>query len=104
LKPVHKRREVISDLTEIYVWIGQDNLDAADHFLTAADGTFEEIQKNPDIGWERPWKNRKLTGIRSWRIRDFPNHLVFYREERTTIEIYAVLSGYRHLERALRKR
>ena len=104
MKALNKRRDVILDLAEIYAWIGERDLDAAERFLRAADHTFEQICKHPGIGWERPWKNRKLEGLRSWRIEEFHNFLAFYREENATIEIYAVLRGSRHLERALRKR
>jgi len=72
--------------------------------LAAVDKTFEEIKTNPAIGWARPWKNPKLAGMRSWRVRDFQNRLVFYREEKDAIRVYAVISGYRHLERALGRR
>ena len=104
MKPVFKRREVASDLTDIYVWIAEDNLDAAERFLAAVDRTFSEIQRNPELGWGRPWKIPELAGMRSRRVRDFPNILIFYREEQGAIQIYAVLSGYRDLEPALKKR
>ena len=104
MKPLHKRAEVPFDLADIYAWIGDRNLEAAERFLEAADSTFEQIRRHPSIGWERSWKNRRLLGLRSWRVEGFHNFLVFYREEMTSIEIYAVLRGSRHLERALRRR
>ena len=104
MKALQKRREILFDITNIYVWIGEHNIDAAERFLVSVEQTFEQIRRNPGIGWERSWRNRKLEGVRSWRIRNFPNYLVFYREQQQTIEIYAVLSGYRHLERALARR
>jgi toxin ParE1/3/4 len=68
------------------------------------DGTFEQIRKHPGVGWDRPWRDHRLYGLRSWRVEGFPNFLVFYREEVSSIEIYAVLRAARHLERALRRR
>jgi toxin ParE1/3/4 len=68
------------------------------------EGTFEQIRKHPGVGWRRPCQNRKLEGIRSWRVGEFPNFLVFYREEEAAIEIFEVLSGARHLERAQHRR
>lgn len=104
MKPVRRRYEVILDLAEIYAWIADRNPDPAERFLVALDLTFEQIGKNPGIGWERSWKSNKLQGIRSWRVRDFRNFRIFYREEKSAVEIYAVLRGSRHLERMLKKR
>ena len=104
MKPLRKRREVLGDLVDIYVWIGERNPDAAERFLKSVERTFQQICRHPQIGWERPWKNRELKGIRSWRVEHFHNFLVFYRDEEGAIEVYAVLRGARHLERALRER
>ena len=101
MKLIHKRKEVIYDLPELYGWIGERNLDAADRFLRAVDDTLHQISKHPGIGWERPWKNPKLKGMRSWRVEGFSNFLIFYREEAISIEIFGVLRGARHLARAL---
>jgi toxin ParE1/3/4 len=104
VKPVHRRSEVILDLADIYNWIGADSPDTAERFLTAVVKTFAQIPQHPAIGWRRSWHNEKLCDMRSWRVENFPNFLVFYREEEATIEIYAVLHGARHLVRALRRR
>ena len=104
MKPLNKRPEVILDLAEIYAWIGQRNLDAAERFLKAVDDTFQQIRKQPEIGWERPWKHRRLEGLRSWRVEKFTDFLIFYREESSSIEVYGVLRGARHLPRALSRR
>ena len=51
----------------------------------------------------RPWRNKKLRGMRSWRVDGFENFLVFYRDE-GAIEVYGVLRGSRRFEHLLRKR
>jgi toxin ParE1/3/4 len=104
VKPLYKRSQVILDLVDIYSWIGDQNLDSAERFLQAVASTLEQIQTHPGMGWKRPWRNRALHGLRSWRVEGFPNYLVFYREAESSIEIYAVLSAARHLERSLRHR
>lgn len=104
MKPLHKRREVILDLADLYAWIGERDPGAAERFLLATETTFGQVQRNPGVGWERSWRSQRLEGIRSWRVGGFPNFLIFYREEVATIEIYAVLRGARHLERALGRR
>jgi toxin ParE1/3/4 len=101
---LNKRPEVILDLAEIHTWISERNLDAAERFLRAVDRTFGQINQHPGLGWSRSWKSPKLRGVRSWRVKDFPEFLIFYREEKEATEIYAVLRGSRHLELALEKR
>jgi len=104
VKPLHRRHEVILDLAEIHARIAEADSDTAERFLAAVELTFQQIGKNPGIGWQRSWRNRKLQGLRSWRVERFPNFLIFYPEELDTIEIYAVLRGSRHLVRALTRR
>jgi toxin ParE1/3/4 len=104
VKPLYKRSQVIVDLADICAWIGEQNLDSAEQFLAAVARTLEQIQQHPNLGWSRPWHDPRLYGLRSWRVEDFANFLVFYREEESSIEIYAVLRAARHLERALRRR
>ena len=103
MKSVHKRNGVVTDLADIYSWIGERNIEAAERFLIAVDRTFQQIARHPQIGWMRPWRNKKLRGMRSWRVDGFENFLVFYRDE-GAIEVYAVLRGSRRFERLLRKR
>lgn len=104
MKPVRKRREVSSDIADIYAWMAGRNLGVAERFLIAVDSTFEQIAKHPGIGWSRHWRNRKLEGLRSWRVDRFPEFLVFYREQDTEIEVFGVLRSARHLVRALARR
>jgi toxin ParE1/3/4 len=101
---INKRPEVIFDVAEIYAWILSRNPEAAERFLKEVDASFEQIRQQPGIGWERRWKNPRLEGIRSWRISEFPNFLIFYREVGKLIDVYAVLRGARDLERTLRRR
>jgi len=104
VKPIHKRKEVIYDLADLYGWICERNPDAAERFLRAIDDTLHQISRHPGIGWERPWRNPKLSGMRSWRVEGFSNFLIFYREEAISIEIFGVLRGARHLARVLSRR
>ena len=104
MKILRRRPQVILDLANIYGWISADNPQAAERFVSAVDETFEQIQRHPGVGWERTWRDVRLRGMRSWRVEGFSNFLVFYREEKASIEIYAVLHGARRLERVLRIR
>jgi plasmid stabilization system protein ParE len=48
---------------------------------------------DPGCFRQRPW-----TDLRSFRIRDFDNYLVFYRSVPGGIEVFHVLHGARDLE------
>jgi toxin ParE1/3/4 len=51
------------------------------------------------MGNPREFRDPALTGMRSWPIRGFGNHLVFYRPTDDGIEILRVLHGARDLRR-----
>lgn len=64
-----RRPEALQDLEDIFVYIGNDNLEAAHRFEQAAESTFKFIAQHPGIGQERKFK--AAPDLRSWRIRDF---------------------------------
>ena len=92
---------VDQDLEDIYVFIGRDSIEAADRLLSAAETTFRRIAVNPEIGPVCRFRNRRLAGLRSWRIAEFPKYLVFYRVLPAGVEIVRVIHGARNLARRL---
>jgi len=92
---------VWDDLREIGLRIAEQNPDAADHFLTAAEQSFEILKRHPRIGRLRSFS---VTGVRSWVIPDFQNYLIFYLPTETELQILAVLHGARDLASALAPR
>lgn len=44
---VNKRPQVIRDLIDLATYIAEDNLDASDRFLNAAENTFQQLGKMP---------------------------------------------------------
>ena len=96
--------EIETDLEEAWLWLARDSPATADRFVDAVEQTFAQIARQPQIGWERPWRNRKLAGMRSWRVEGFSKYLVFYRMEQDVVAMVAVLHGARSLERILKQR
>jgi toxin ParE1/3/4 len=92
---------VWDDLREIGLRVAEDNPDAAERFLVAAQESFELIRCHPRIGRLRSFS---ITGVRSWVIPDFQNYLVFYLPTGTEVRILAVLHGARDLASVLPKR
>jgi toxin ParE1/3/4 len=102
--PVFKRPQVFEDLENYAYYIGLDNPDAAERFLDAAEKSFAFIGRTPFIGPERAFRDKRLQGIRFWRIAGFENFLIFYRVEEDRIDILRVIHGAMDLETELGER
>lgn len=78
-----------SDLDEIWFYIAQDNVDAADRFIRAVVSRFPRLAAMPHLGRQR----EEL----ATRLRSFPvgNYVIFYRPMENGIEIVRVLHGAR---------
>ena len=57
--------------------IFEQNPDAAIRFLEAIDLTIEGLVLQPLKGRMRKFRGRDLKNIRSWRVDDFENYLIF---------------------------
>ena len=91
---------VFCDLQAIARFIGGWNPPAARRFLIAAHDTFEFLAANPGMGRNRA--DLGFEAVRSWRVQNFPRHLVFYRVMAgDRIQILRVLHGTRDLSREL---
>lgn len=86
------------ELSAIWDYIGLDNLEAADRFLDAAHLTFQELARMPGMGRTRNFPQTRLNNLRSFRIKDFKNYLIFYSPIEDGIEVFHVLHGARDLE------
>lgn len=98
MKPITRRPEVDTDLERYWQHLAAHNVDAADRFLDAVEKGFRAIQLTPAIGRLRRWKDKRLAGIRSWRVPGYRNWLVFYRETPASIDVIRVLHGMMDLE------
>lgn len=71
--------------------ITEDNLDAALRFYDQARRTFDDLAAMPGMGIPYPSDEPRLTGLRFFPIKTFPNHLVFYRPSADGIEVIRIL-------------
>jgi len=78
-----------SDLEAIWLFIAQDNPEAADRFIRAVVSRFPMLASMPKAGRQR----EELSA----RLRSFPvgNYVIFYRPMENGIEIVRVLHGAR---------
>jgi toxin ParE1/3/4 len=87
------------ELMAIWEFISLDNVDAADRFLESAYITFQELARMPAMGRTRNFSHKRLHNLRSFRVNDFQNYLIFYEPLPEGISIFHVLHGARDLER-----
>lgn len=90
---------VEAELTAIWEYIAFDNLDAADRFLESAHATFQKLARMPRMGPARKFSHERLRNLRSFRVNDFANYLIFYEPLPDGINVFHVLHGAQDLER-----
>jgi toxin ParE1/3/4 len=81
LKPVEifVRHAAELDAFGYFQYIRENNPETARRFLKAIDGTVENLARQPLKGRLRKFRGGDLKNIRSWRVDDFENYLIFYR-------------------------
>lgn len=95
---IRKKPQAERDIEECFVYIGEDNLDTAVHFLVAVEDSIEEIGRNPFIGKRREFKSSQLANLRMWLVKNFSNYQIYYTVEAEIIEIIRVLHGARDID------
>ena len=80
---------------------GQANLQIALWFLESVEATCATLAAHPRFGRARAFGASDLAGLRSFRVQDFTNHLIFYVPRAHGIEVVRVLHGARDLEARL---
>jgi antitoxin ParD1/3/4/toxin ParE1/3/4 len=87
------------DLDEIWSYIAQDKIDAADRWIAKLFHAFEALARTPGMGHTR----KELTDypVLFWPV---DAYLILYRVRSERIEIVAVTQGGRDIPSFLRKR
>ncbi|MEH2454358.1 type II toxin-antitoxin system RelE/ParE family toxin [Nostoc sp.] len=101
MSDVSKRPQVIRDLIELATYIAEDNLEASDRFLAAAETTFKQLGKMPGMGKSCQFSHPNLAGVRQQAIKGFKKYLVFYLPSDSGVEILRVIYGGRDIEAIL---
>ena len=78
-----------SDLDEIWLYIAQDNIEAADRLIHAIVNRFPKLAAMPEMGRRR---EESAVHLRSFSV---GNHVIFYRLMTGGVEIVRVLHGAR---------
>jgi len=86
------------ELDAIWEYIAIDNMDAADRFIDATYGTFQQLARMPGMGRKWEFGHTRLRELRSFRVKDFENYLIFYSPVPEGIEVFHLLHGARDLD------
>jgi plasmid stabilization system protein ParE len=87
------------DLDEIWAFIAQDNIDAADRWIGKLFDAFESLARNPRMGHKR--EDLTSQPVLFWPVSAY---LILYRVREDRIEIVAVTQGSRDIPSFLRRR
>ena len=98
-----RRLKAVQDAEMIADYIAQDSLDAAIRFLENTETTLSFLADSPGIGSRFPTDSPPLIDLRMHRVKGFPNHVIFYIEHTSAIEVVRILHGARDIEAELRK-
>jgi toxin ParE1/3/4 len=98
---VLKRPIVIQDLIVYATYISNDNLDAGDRLLYAAEATFRQIAQFPTVGKLSGFTHPLLTQVRQYPIKGFKSYLILYQIDLNSIDVIRVLHGAQDLQNIL---
>lgn len=97
-RQISRKPEILRDLIEQADYIAQHSPASAARFLDAAESTFSFLADNPEVGQNCLFRHPEAQGIRVWRVKGFPKHLIFYRPDSHGVDIVRVFHGARDIE------
>jgi toxin ParE1/3/4 len=102
---IRRRQGVDDDITRIALHLLEQQSEAlAIRFVDAVQSTLKDLARAPRIGSLKRYESPGLSDVRSWWVRGFRNHLVFYFAADDGIDVLAVAHGAQDVERLLQDR
>ena len=98
------RPQVPDDLRSIISYLEQHSESAADRFIDAVFRAFDDLGAWPGKGSPKQFRSARLSGVRSWSVPGFRNHLILYRPLADSIDVLAVAHGSRRIRSLLMAR
>lgn len=97
------RHDAELDALGYFEYIYDHNPEAALRFLSGIDQTIQRLAKQPLKGRLRKFRGKDLKNVRSWRVDDFENYLIFYRLSEGILEILRIKHGAMRFPESLRR-
>jgi antitoxin ParD1/3/4 len=91
-----------ADIFEIWSYIAEHSVDAADRVEQAIYDACEFVAESPMRGHSRG--DLTKLPLRFWTLTRYPNYSVAYRPETSPLQVVAVLHGKRNIRRILKGR
>ena len=98
---VFVRHDAELDALGYFQYIHRLDPEAALRFIAAIDRTVQGLAEQPMKGRLRRFRGGDLKGIRSWRVDDFENYLIFYRVTKEHLEVLRIKHGAMNFPQAL---
>lgn len=98
------RHDAELDALGYFQYLHERNPGVAVRFLEAIDRTVEGLAGQPLKGRLRRFRGSDLKSIRSWRVDDFENYLIFYRATKDRLEVLRIKHGAMDFPEALRRK
>jgi toxin ParE1/3/4 len=96
-----RHRKFKRDALQIFVYLGERNMEAAERFLQMLNADIKKLADMPGMGTVREFADESLAGVRSLPVSGFRDYLLFYRPGPDRLEALRVIHGARDLERAM---
>jgi len=93
--PIFPLPTATSDIDELHYFFLERDESLAEKFLESLSETYEMIANMPELGELYRFRAPAMKDARIRKVKNFPNHLIFYRIEADRIEILRVLHGAR---------
>lgn len=91
-----RRAAARRDLVDHFVYLAENaSVDIAEHFLTQAEASFDELAAQPLMGAPLMLKRPELAGLRKWRVKGFDNYMILYIPRPDGVSIIRVLHASR---------
>jgi plasmid stabilization system protein ParE len=97
--PFQLTPRALNDLSDIWDYIAEDNVGAANRVESAILSVCNSLAKHPMLGSKRT--EITLLPVRFWTVTRFPNYIVVYRPDTKPLHILAVLHGKRNIKAML---
>jgi toxin ParE1/3/4 len=101
---VRRHLQVENDILDLASYIARESQTAGYRFLDAVEETVSGLAYMPGKGSPKRLRGRGLSGIRSWAVRGFPNHLILYDLRPDGVYVLAIVQGSRRYSAMLRRR
>lgn len=99
-----RKIEVDQDLEDLADYLWEQSPEVAERFLDSVVLSLKFIAHNPRIGSLKVFSDSSIKDVRTWWVKGFPNHLIYYRAIEDGVLILAVLHGSRDAQRFLARR